>query len=96
MKLKPRNDQVIVAPLEAEDRSPGGIFIPEKAKTTPTRGTVVAIGPGALNDNGERVPLDIQPGDTVLFGKYNGNDIELSGEKYKLLREADIFAVIEG
>ena len=95
MKLKPLDDRVVVQPLEAEERTAGGIVLPDAAKEKPQRGTVVAIGPGRLLDSGERVTISVKVGDQVLFGKYGGTDIEVEGEEVKILRESDILAKIE-
>ena len=95
MKLKPLDDRVVVQPLEAEERTAGGIVLPDAAKEKPQRGTVVAVGPGRLLDSGERVAISVRVGDQVLFGKYGGTDIEVEGEEVKILRESDILAKVE-
>jgi chaperonin GroES len=94
MKLKPLDDRVVVRPLEAEERTAGGIVLPDAAKEKPQRGKVVAVGPGRLLDSGERVAIGVAVGDEVLFGKYGGTDIEVEGEEVKILRESDILAKI--
>ena len=94
MKLKPLDDRVVVRPLEAEERTAGGIVLPDAAKEKPQRGKVVAVGPGRLLDSGERVAIGVVVGDEVLFGKYGGTDIEVEGEEVKILRESDILAKI--
>ena len=94
MKLKPLDDRVVVQPLEAEEKTAGGIVLPDAAKEKPQRGKVLAVGPGRLLDSGERVAVGVQVGDQVLFGKYGGTDIEVEGEDVKILRESDILAKI--
>ncbi|HUG92197.1 MAG TPA: co-chaperone GroES [Planctomycetaceae bacterium] len=94
MKLKPLDDRVVVQPLEAEERTAGGIVLPDAAKEKPQRGKVLAVGPGRLLDSGERVAVSVAVGDEVLFGKYGGTDIEVEGEEVKILRESDVLAKI--
>jgi chaperonin GroES len=95
MKLKPLDDRVVVRPLEAEEKTAGGIVLPDAAKEKPQRGKVVAVGPGRLLDSGERCAVAVKTGDEVLFGKYGGTDIEVEGEEVKILRESDILAKVE-
>lgn len=92
MKINPLDDRVVVRPNEAEEKTAGGIVLPDAAKEKQQRGTVVAVGPGRLLDSGERAPVSVQVGDQVLFGKYGGTDIEVDGEDVKILRESDILA----
>jgi chaperonin GroES len=94
MKVRPLDDRVVVEGLEAEDKTAGGILLPDSAKQKPQRGRVLAVGPGKLRDNGERATLNVAKGDEVLFGKYAGNDIEVDGREIKILRESDILAKI--
>ena len=94
LKVRPLDDRVVVEPLEAEDKTAGGILLPDTAKQKPQRGRVLAVGPGKLRDNGERATLNVVKGDEVLFGKYAGNDIEVDGREIKILRESDILAKI--
>lgn len=94
MKLKPLGDRVVIKPIEQEEITAGGIVLPESAKEKPQRGTVVAVGPGKVED-GNRVALDVKEGDTILFAKYAGTEIKIEGEKVLILRESDILAVIE-
>jgi len=95
MKLKPLHDRVVIERLEEEEqKSSGGIIIPDTAKEKPQRGKVVAIGDGAFNDKGERNKLDVKVGDEVLFGKYAGNDVKIDGKEYLIMRENEILAVI--
>ena len=95
MKLRPLNDRIIVKRLDEEERSAGGIIIPDSAKEKPIQGKVLAVGKGKLKDDGSRVPLDIKEGDTVLFGKYGGTDVKHNDEELLILREDDILAVVE-
>ena len=92
MNVRPLRDRILVSRLEEEEQRFGGIIIPDTAKEKPQQGKVQAIGSGRLNDKGEPVPLDVKVGDTVLFGKYSGSDVEVNGTEYKILREADILA----
>ena len=95
LNLKPLADRLLVAPLEDEEVTPGGLVLPETAKEKPQRGEVKAAGPGARDDEGKRIPMDIKTGDKVLFAKYAGTEIKLDGDKYLILRESDILAIIE-
>ena len=94
MKLKPLDDRVVVSPLSAEEKTAGGIVLPDAAKEKPQRGKVVAVGPGRLLDSGDRSPIAVAIGDEVLFAKYGGTEIELDGEEVKILRESDILAKV--
>ena len=96
MKLRPLHDRVIVKRTEEERTSPGGIVIPDTAAEKPIRGEVVAAGNGKLLDSGELRPLDVKPGDKVLFGKYSGTEVKVDGKDLLFMREDDIMAVIEG
>jgi len=95
MKLKPLADRVIVRQSEAEEKTASGIVLPDTAKEKPTKGKVVAVGPGKFDDNGKRMELGVRVGDTVYYGKYSGTDVEVSGEKFVILRESDILGVLE-
>jgi len=95
MKLKPLNDRVVVKRIEEEERTAGGIIIPDTAKEKPIQGEVLAVGTGKLMEDGSRRPLDVKAGDRVLFGKYAGTDIKIEGEELLIMREDDILAVIE-
>lgn len=92
MNVKPLDDRVVVQPLEAEEKTAGGILLPDTAKQKPQRGKVVAAGPGKLRDTGDRVALAVKVGDEILYGKYSGNDVEVNGKELKILRESDILA----
>jgi len=94
MKLRPLDDRVVVEPVEAEERTSGGIVLPDTAKEKPQRGTVVAVGPGKLLDSGKRGDLSVSIGDVVIYGKYSGTDIEVNGNDVKIVRESDILAKV--
>ncbi len=94
--FKPLHDRVLVRRVEAEERTPAGIIIPDTAKEKPIEGEVQAVGPGARDETGRIVPLDVKVGDRVLFGKWAGTDVLIDGEERLILKEADILGVIEG
>ena len=94
-KLRPLADRVIVKQSEAENKTPSGIVLPDTAKEKPTKGKVVAVGPGKLDDNGKPMELGVRVGDQVYYGKYSGTDVEINGEKFVILRESDILGVLE-
>jgi len=94
LTLKPLDDRVVVEPLEAEEKTSGGILLPDTAKQKPQQGKVIAVGPGRLNDKGTRLAMAVKLGDTVLFGKYGGSDVEVSGKEYKILRESEILGKV--
>ena len=94
MKLRPLDDRVVVKPLESEEKTAGGIVLPDTAKEKPQRGTVVAVGPGKLLDSGQRGELSVQVDDEVIYGKYGGTDIKINGDEVKILRESDILAKV--
>ena len=94
INLKPLDERVVVEPVEAEETTAGGIVLPDTAKEKPQRGTVLAVGPGRLMDNGNRSELSVAVGDEVIYGKYAGTDIELEGRDVKILRESDILAKV--
>ncbi|MGI6558703.1 MAG: co-chaperone GroES [Limnochordia bacterium] len=93
--LKPLADRVVVKVVEEEERTKGGIVLPDTAKEKPQQGEVIAVGPGRVLDNGERVPVDVKKGDMVIFAKYGGTEVKVEGEEYLILRESDILAVLE-
>jgi chaperonin GroES len=95
MKVKPLQDRVIVKRVEEEEKTKGGIIIPDTAKEKPQEGKVVSVGAGKVNDKGERIALEVKAGDRVLFGKYSGNEITIDGEEHLIMREDDIIAIIE-
>jgi chaperonin GroES len=92
--IRPLDDRVVVKPVESEQRTAGGIVLPDSAKEKPQRGKVVAVGPGKLLDSGKRGELSVRVGDEVIYGKYGGTDIELNGDEIKILRESDILAKV--
>ncbi|ACX51332.1 MULTISPECIES: co-chaperone GroES [Ammonifex] len=93
--IRPLGDRVVVKPLPAEEVTKGGIVLPDTAKEKPQKGEVVAVGPGRLLENGQRVPIDVKVGDKVLYSKYAGNEVKIDGEEYLILRESDILGVLE-
>ncbi len=95
VKVQPLDDRVLIEQSEAEEKTTGGIVLPDTAKEKPQRGTVVAVGPGKLTDKGERIAPSVKPGDNVVYGKYSGNEIKLDGVKYVIVRESDILGVVE-
>ena len=94
MNLKPLADRVIIKPSEAEEKTKGGIILPDTAKEKPIEGTVVAIGPGKTSEDGKLVKPEVKVGDKVLYGKYSGTEVTVEGEEYLIMRESDIFAII--
>jgi chaperonin GroES len=94
--IRPLQDRVIVQRVEEEEKTKGGIIIPDTAKEKPQEGKVVAVGKGKVNDEGKITPLDVKAGDKILFGKYSGTEVKLNGEEYLIMREDDILGVIEG
>ncbi len=96
MKIKPLHDRVLVRRLEEEERTAGGIIIPDTAKEKPTKGEVVAAGPGARDENGKVQPLDVKEGDVVLFAKWGGTEVTVEGEELLIMKESDILGIIEG
>jgi chaperonin GroES len=95
MNLKPLGDRVVIKPTEQEEQTSSGIFLPETAKEKPQQGKIVAAGPGARKENGERIAMDVQVSDTVLYAKYAGTTIKLEGQEYLILKETDILAIVE-
>ncbi len=95
LKLRPLHDRLVVKRLEEEDKSTGGIIIPDSAKEKPQKGEVVAAGNGKKNEDGKIIPLDVKAGDTILFGKYSGNEFKEGGVEYLILREDEVLAVID-
>jgi chaperonin GroES len=94
MKMKPLADRVVIKPSPAEEKSRGGIILPDTAKEKPVIGEVVAVGPGKVSDEGKQVPMEVKVGDKVLYGKYSGTEVTVDGEEYLIMREADIFAIV--
>jgi len=95
MRLKPLDDRVVVQPTEAENKTPGGIVLPDSAKEKPQMGKVIAVGPGKILDNGSRGKMDIKKNDQVIYGKYSGSDIEIDGKELKILRTSEILGIVE-
>jgi len=94
MNLKPLGDRVIVKQAEAETQTKSGLILADTAKEKPQKGNVIAVGEGKLNDKGERVPMDVKAGDTVIYSKYGGTEVKVEGEEYLILRADDIYAVV--
>ena len=95
MDVRPLEDRVLVKPSEAEEKTASGLYLPQGAKEKPQQGTVIAVGPGKLLKDGKRVPVSVKKGDTVVFGKYAGSEIELKGTKHVILEEDDLLGVVE-
>ena len=96
MKFRPLHDRVVVRRIEAEEKTAGGIIIPDTAKEKPMEGEVIAVGPGARDEAGKLVPLDVKDGDRILFGKWSGTEVKLDGEELLIVKESDIMGIIEG
>jgi chaperonin GroES len=94
MKIKPLSDRVVIKPALAEEKTKGGIILPDTAKEKPVVGEIVAVGPGKVSDEGKKVPMEVKVGDKVLYGKYSGTEVTVEGEEYLIMREADIFAIV--
>ncbi len=95
MKFRPLHDRVVVKRVNAEEKTSGGIIIPDTAKEKPMEGEVVAVGPGARNEQGAIVPLDVKAGDRVLFGKWSGTEVKIDGEELLIMKESDLMGIIE-
>ena len=95
MKFRPLHDRVVVRRIDAETKSAGGIIIPDTAKEKPQQGEVIAVGPGARDEQGQLTPLDVKAGDTVLFGKWSGTEVKIDGEELLILKESDLMGVLE-
>ncbi len=96
MHVRPLHDRILIQRLDEGEQKVGGIIIPDTAKEKPQQGKVIAAGNGKTKDDGKRIPLDVTAGDTILFGKYSGQEIKLDGEDYLIMREDDVLAIIEG
>ena len=96
MKFRPLHDRIVVKRITAEEKTTGGIIIPDTAKEKPMEGEVVAVGPGARNEQGQVVALDVKAGDRVLFGKWSGTEVKIDGEELLIMKESDIMGIIEG
>ena len=96
MKFRPLHDRVVVRRLEGEDKTKGGIIIPDTVQEKPQEGEVIAVGPGALDEHGKRVVPEVKPGDFILFGKWSGTEVKIDGEDLLIMKESDVMGVIEG
>ncbi|MBN1307179.1 MAG: co-chaperone GroES [Chitinispirillaceae bacterium] len=94
MKVKPLSDRIIIRPLDAEEKSAGGIIIPDNAKEKPQKGEVIAVGTGKIADNGQKIEMTLKNGDKVLYGKYSGTEVSIDGTDYLIMRESDVLAVL--
>ncbi|HOV98849.1 MAG TPA: co-chaperone GroES [Bacteroidota bacterium] len=94
MNLKPLSDRIVVRPSQAEEKTKGGIIVPDTAKERPVWGEVIAVGPGRISDDGKVIPMSIKVGDKVLYGKYSGTEVNIEGEELLIMRESDVFAII--
>ena len=95
MKFRPLHDRVVVTRIDAENKTAGGIIIPDTAKEKPTEGEVIAVGPGGRDESGKLIPIDVKKGDRVLFGKWSGTEVKIDGVEYLIMKESDIMGVIE-
>jgi len=95
MKIRPLQDRLIVERVEEEEKTKGGIIIPDTAKEKPAEGNVVAVGNGKLDDDGKRIPLEVKKGNRILFGKYSGTEVKIEGKEYLIMREDDVLGIIE-
>jgi chaperonin GroES len=96
MHIKPLHDRVVVRRIDEEERTPGGVIIPDTAKEKPMQGEVLAVGPGARDESGKRIEPDFKAGDTVLFGKWSGTEVKIDGEELLIMKESDIMGIVEG
>jgi chaperonin GroES len=96
MKFRPLHDRVVVKRIDAEERTAGGIIIPDTAKEKPSQGEIIAVGPGGRDESGKLIPIDVHPGDRVLFGKWSGTEVKIDGVEYLIMKESDIMGVLEG
>jgi len=94
MNVKPLADRVLVRPLEAEEKTAGGIIIPDNAKEKPQKGEIVAVGEGKISDSGQKIAMSLKNGDKILYGKYSGTEVSIDGEEYLIIRESDVMAII--
>lgn len=94
MKIKPLGDRVVIKPSPAEEKTKGGIFLPDTAKEKPVVGEIVAVGPGKISDEGKHIAMELKVGDKVLYGKYSGTEVTIEGQEYLIMRESDIFAIV--
>ena len=95
MKFRPLHDRVVVTRIDADNKTPGGIIVPDTAKEKPTEGEVIAVGPGGRDESGKLIPIDLKKGDRVLFGKWSGTEVKIDGVEYLIMKESDVMGVIE-
>jgi chaperonin GroES len=95
MKFRPLHDRVVVRRVESEERTAGGIIIPDTAKEKPQEGEVIAVGPGARDESGKLIPLDVKAGDRILFGKWSGTEVKIDGQDYLIMKESDVMGIVE-
>jgi len=95
-KFRPLHDRVVVRRIEADEKTKGGIIIPDTAKEKPSEGEIIAVGPGGRDESGKLIPMDVKAGDRVLFGKWSGTEIKLDGVEYLIMKESDIMGILEG
>jgi chaperonin GroES len=96
MKFRPLHDRVVVRRIESDERTAGGIIIPDTAKEKPQEGEVIAVGPGARDESGKLVPLDVKAGDRILFGKWSGTEVKIDGQDFLIMKESDVMGILEG
>ena len=96
MKFRPLHDRVVVRRIESEDKTAGGIIIPDTAKEKPQEGEVIAVGPGGRDEAGKLIPLDVKAGDRILFGKWSGTEVKIDGTEYLIMKESDVMGIVEG
>ncbi len=94
LKIKPLGDRIVIKPMEAEEKTKGGIILPDTVKEKPVEGTIVAAGPGRKSDDGKIVEMEVKVGEKILYGKYSGTEVTIDGEEYLIMRESDIFAIV--
>lgn len=94
-KIRPLADRVIVKPMAAEEKTKGGIILPDTAKEKPIEGTIIAVGPGRITDEGKEIKMNVQVGNKVLYGKYSGTEVNIEGEEYLIMRESDIYGIVD-
>ena len=96
MKFRPLHDRVVVERITADQKTAGGIIIPDSAQEKPQQGKIIAVGPGGRDENGKLIPIDVKPGDLVLFGKWSGTEVKIDGQDFLIMKESDIMGVLEG
>ncbi len=94
MDVKPLGDRVLVKPVQTDEKTSGGIYVPDSAKEKPQKGEVVAVGQGKRNKDGDRIPMDVKEGDIIIYGKYSGSDFSFEGTEYKIMNETDVLAIV--